>query len=69
MITQAKAYHKVHFIRSIAFNDVLSELILSVTNDMSMASFSMEMIFFGLEVLKDGFVQSTLGLNFEEVFS
>ena len=35
---------------------------------MSMASFSMEMIFFGLEVLKDGFVQSTLGLNLEEVF-
>ena len=32
-----------------------------------MASFSMEMLFFGLEVLKDSFVQSTLGLDFEQV--
>ena len=28
----------------------------------------MEMLFFGLEVLKDSFVQSTLGLDFEQVW-
>ena len=39
------------------------------TNDMSMASFSMEMIFFGLEVMKDSFVHSTLGFDFQEVMT